>query len=171
MSRCVRDRTLWLLTEGEASREERAHVATCAACVARFRRLERKLSHLQSVLSGASPPVMAPVRSRSVRLRLMAPAAALAAVLMVAWCGVWWQQRWLSLPTGMPQESAWNLIEAVSTALFSTGGIDLSDDAEQLSDLDNLQAALAGEWPCDGIEVFATRACHHHTGALLLGEL
>jgi hypothetical protein len=71
----------------------------------------------------------------------------------------------------VPQESTWNLIEGVSTALFSTGDIDLSDDTEQLFDLDTLQTALAGEWPCDGLELFAMRACKKHTAAILLGEL
>jgi hypothetical protein len=167
MSRCLGDRTLWLLFEGEASHEDRAHVVSCIICAARLQRFEQTLHCLQSVLTGP-PPEMALAQPRRVRRRWMASAVALAAMVMLAWFGVWWQQPLPSRSMGMRQESIWPFIEGVSTAPFSTVEIGFGTTADEL---DDLQAALAGEWPCEGPEVPSGLACDDDTFALLLGEL
>ena len=170
MSRCLRDRTLWLLSEGEASREDRDHVASCAICAARLRRLEQDLRHLRSVLAGPTPQVP-PTRLPRVRVRWLTAASTLAAVLMVVWVGLRWQQPSPpASPTEVRQESVWPFIEGISAALYSTveiGGIGMPD---QLSDLDDLQAALAGDRPCAGQAASVDAACDNETFALLLGE-
>jgi hypothetical protein len=171
MSRCLGDRTLWLLSEGEASREDRAHVVSCVICAARLQRLEQTLHCLQSVLTGPPPPGMALAQPRHVRRRWMASAVALAAMVMLAWFGVWWQQPLPSRSMGMRQESIWPFTEGVSTAPLSTVEIGFGTTADGLADLDDLQAALAGEWPCEGPEVPSGLACDDDTFALLLGEL
>ena len=170
MSRCLGDRTLWLLSEGEGSREGRAHVASCAICAARLRRLEQDLGRLRSALSGPQPPQAAVARLRPVRERWMASAAALAAIVMFAWLGVWRQQPSPPLATEARQESIWPFIEGVSAVLFPTGEVGFAATQDQLSDLDDMQAALAGEWPCEGPEALVTFACDDDTLALLLGE-
>ena len=171
MSRCLRDRTLWLLSEGEASREDRDHVASCAVCAARLRRLEQDLRHLRSVLAGPPPPQVAPTRPPPVRVRWLTAASTLAAVLMAVWVGLRWQQPSPpAFPTEVHQESVWPFIEGISAALYSTveiGGIGTPD---QLSDLDDLQTALAGDWPCAGQAASVDAACDDETFALLLGE-
>lgn len=169
MSRCLRDRALWLFSEGEASRADRAHVASCAVCTARLRRLEQDLNHLRSVLAEPQPPQTALARRRPVRGRWMASAAALAAMVMLAWFGSWWQQPSPSLPMEVRQESIWPFIEGVSAALFPGVEGGLTAPPERLSDLDDLQVALAGEWLCEGPEAFAYWACDEDTFTLLLG--
>jgi hypothetical protein len=171
MSRCLGDRTLWLLSEGEASREDRAHVVSCVICAARLQRLEQTLNRLKSVLTGPPPPEMALGQLRHVRTRWMASAAALAAMVMLVWFGVWWQQPLSSRSMRMHQESPWPFLEGVATAPFSTVDIDFSMTADGLADLADVQAALAGEWPCEGPEVLSGFACDDDTFALLLGEL
>jgi hypothetical protein len=171
MSRCVSDRTLWLLSEGEACCEERAHLACCGVCAARLRRLEQEISDLRVVLSMSPPSPVAPTLQPGVRRRWVAAVATLAAVVMCAWFGGWWRQPSSPLPTEAPQASIWPFIEGVSTALFPGAEIGFSAAPNRLSDLDDLQTALAWEWPCEGRETLANLACDDDTFALLLGEL
>jgi len=169
MSRCLGERSLWRLSEGEGSREERAHVDFCLICTGRLRRLEHDLQHLQSALSGPPPPLVL-AYARPVRLHWTRAAATLAAMVALAWFGVWWQQPSLPPQLETSQESIWPLIEGVSTALFSTVEVGFPGTPDRLSDLDDLQAALAGEWPCEG-PATATMACDEDKIlALLLGE-
>lgn len=170
MSRCPGDRLLWLVSEGEGSRVDRAHVASCAACSARLRRLEADLGRLTSVLR-APPAQIAPTRPQPFRPQWVTAAAMLAAVIMAVWVGLWWQQPAPPvLPVEASQESIWSFIDAMSAALFAAGdpGVMSSPDA-LADDLGDLQAALAGDWPCDGELVLGGVACGDQAFALLLG--
>jgi hypothetical protein len=171
MSRCLGDRTLWMLSEGEGSREERAHVTSCVVCATRLRRLEQDLRHLQSVLAGPPLPRAAQTQRRPIRLRWTTAAATLAAMVAVAWFGVWWQRPSPPLQVETRQESIWPLIDGVYGALFPTVEIEFTAIPDQPSDLGDLQAALAGEWPCEGPTAFANVGCDEDDPwALLLGE-
>jgi anti-sigma factor RsiW len=170
MSRCLRERTLWLMSEGEARREDRVHIASCAACRARLRQLEQDLSRLRSVLTAPLPPQAAPARLRPVRVRWMTAAVTLAAAIALVWFGGWWQHP--APPTFYTegrQESIWPFIEGLSAALFPAVEGGIAGTPDRLSDLTDLQAALAGEWPCDELEAFADLACDDDTFAPLLG--
>ena len=98
MSRCLGDRTLWRLSEGEGSREERAHVANCSVCAARLRRLEQELGYLRLVLSGSPPSQGVPAQRPHVRMRWVVPVATLTAMVMLVWFGGWWLQPSSPLP-------------------------------------------------------------------------
>jgi hypothetical protein len=100
-----------------------------------------------------------------------APVAGLATMLMLAWFGLWWLQP--SPPTSRSQasqESIWPFIEIVSAMIFPNVDIAPVTIPDPLSDLDDLQAAITGEWPCEESEMLSTVACDHNTLALLLGE-
>jgi hypothetical protein len=169
MSRCLGDRTLWLMSEGEGSRADRVHVASCVACSARLRRLEADLGQLTSVLR-APPPRVAPTWPRPFRLRWMTAAATLAAMLIVVWVGLWWQQPAPpTLPMEASQESIWSFMDGVSAALFATVDPGVMSSPDALPDLDDLQAALAGDWPCDEPLALGDVGCDDQTFALLLG--
>jgi hypothetical protein len=99
----------------------------------------------------------------------MASAAALAAVVVLAWHGFWWQQPLTSPSMEVRQESIWPFIEGVSAALFPGIEGGLTAAPEQLSALEDLQIALADEWPCEGSEALAYWACDEDTFTLLLG--
>jgi hypothetical protein len=171
MSRCVGERALWRVSEGEASLRERAHVASCSVCAARLRRLEQELSYLRSVLSGAPPSQMAPAQPPRVRMRWAAALATLAAMAMFAWVGGWWRQPSSPIPVEGRQASIRPFIESVSTALFPSVESGFSATPDRLSDLDELQVALAWEWSCEGPEGLANVACNDDGFALLLGGL
>ena len=121
MSRCVGDRTLWLVSEGGANPEDRAHVASCATCAARLRRLERDLGCLRTDLTGPLPLHVAPTRAWPGRMRWATAAATLAVFVLTVWIGSWWQYPVPpALRTEAPQESVWPFIEGLSMALFAT---------------------------------------------------
>jgi hypothetical protein len=169
MSHCLRDRTLWLLSEGEASRQARAHVASCTFCAARLRRLEQDLNHVRSTLSAPPPPQAASARLCPVRPRWMASAATVAAVVVIGWLGLWSQLPSPPLPMDARQESIWPFIEGVYLALFTVDS-GFTGIPDRLSDLADLQAALTGEWPCEEQDAFANLACDDDSFALLSGE-
>jgi hypothetical protein len=170
VSRCVGDRALWRVSEGEAGLRERAHVASCSVCAARLRRLEQELSCLRSVLSGAPPSQMAPAQPPRIRMRWAAALATLAAMAMFAWLGGWWRQPSSPIPVEGGQTSIRPFIESVSTALFPSIESGFSASPDRLSDLDELQVALAWEWSCEGPEGLDNVACNDDGFALLLGE-
>jgi hypothetical protein len=170
MSRCIGDRRLWRLSEGDASRAARAHVAACDICAARLRALTQDLSDLRSVLSGLPPSPVAPARRLRVRRRWAASVATLAAMVMVTWFAGWWRQPSSPLPIEGRQASIWPFMEGVSTALFPRVEVGFSTPPDRLSDLDDLQAALVWEWFCEGPEALASVACDDDALALLGGE-
>ena len=43
MTRCLEDKTLFLLSEGEASEEQRSHLQGCRVCTERYQELGRDL--------------------------------------------------------------------------------------------------------------------------------
>jgi hypothetical protein len=105
------------------------------------------------------------------RMRWAASVATLAAMVLFAWFGGWWRPPSLPLPIEARQASIWPLIEGISTTLFPSDEIGFSATPDRLSELDDLQAALAWEWSCEGPEALANLACDDDTFALLLGEL
>jgi hypothetical protein len=171
MSRCVSDRTLWRLSEGEARREERDHVTSCSLCTTRLRRLEEELHDLQVILSSSPPSRGVPTEHPDLRRRRVAAVAMVAAMIMAAWFGVWWQRPSSPLAPEAPPASIWPFIEGVSAALFPSAEVGFGTTTDRLSDLDDLQAALGWEWPCDGRETLPYWACDDDPFALLLGEL
>jgi hypothetical protein len=60
-------------------------------------------------------------------------------------------------------------IEGVSTAFFPGAEIGFSAAPDRFSDLDDLQAALAWEWPCAVPQMLANLTCDDDPFALLLG--
>jgi hypothetical protein len=170
MSRCLSDRRLWRLSEGDASCAARVHVAACDICTARLHALTQDLSDLRSVLSGVPPSPVAPARRLRVRRRWAASVATLAAMVMVTWFAGWWWQPSSPLPIEGRQPFIWPFIEGVSAVFFPRLEVGFSTPPDRLLDLDDLQAALAWEWFCEGPEALASVACDDDTLALLGGE-
>jgi len=89
MRRCVSDRTLWLVHEGEGQPEEQTHVRACPRCLARRDRLAHDLGTLSSTLRAL--PAGAPRRHEASARgwRRVAVAAMLVGVVAVAGVGAW----------------------------------------------------------------------------------
>jgi hypothetical protein len=171
MSRCVSDRTIWLISEGEAGGEAQAHVASCAHCTLRVRRLQAELHDLQVALSGVPPAVRSPTRLTGMHRYWLATGATLAALVMLAWVGGRWWFPTSPLVTELQPASMAAFMEGVSVALFTDAALNFGTTPDRLADFDDLQAALAWEWSCEGQASIASWACETETVALLLGEL
>ena len=51
MIRCLEDKTLFLLSEGEAGEEQRSHLQSCQACTERYHEIERDLRLITQTLA------------------------------------------------------------------------------------------------------------------------
>jgi hypothetical protein len=159
------------MSEGEASQEDRLHVASCAVCTARLRQLQEDLRRLTAVLGEAPPRQAVRSPSWSAGRPWLSATAGLAAVLMVVWVGLWQQFVFPRLTMEASQESIGSFFEGVAAALSGAVDGEAAGTSELLASLDDLQAALVGDWPCDDAAFFVAMACTDDTATLLLGEL
>ena len=144
MTRCLRDDALLMLSCGDGSAAERAHLGSCAACDARYAQLTNDLSLIGRALS-EPPPRTSAYRLHPRGIRWI-PAAAAVAGMLVLVMGVtqFWSPSPVQVATQTASVSAF--VDDVSSALFATSNeVAL---AESPSDMAHLQAALAGGWPC-----------------------
>jgi hypothetical protein len=156
MNDCLGDRALFRLSEGDGTEWERLHLATCPGCRTRYRRFVSAVEVAGQVLRDGPWPDGGASRSVAIRWGFI-PAAALAAVLALAWFGVVGRGSRLSTPTGEPGAAYAALsLTDVSSTLFADDGVWRSDED---ADEEALQAALQGEWPCDGVDRLLNTAC------------
>jgi len=88
MSRCLSDRALLSIDEGEGSSVQRSHLQECEACGARYRQLSRDLEAITKVLREEPPPQTVIHRTRPFALRWLSGAVALAMAILLTWVGV-----------------------------------------------------------------------------------
>ena len=123
MSPCLSDDALTRVHADLGSIAERAHLAACAACTARSRRMRGDLDLIAAVLRDAPEPVTrsAPVRAPRRWLPAAVGLSAAAAVLLV-WVEVAvWRAVTPVPPSMQPQEVA-AILSDVSASLFSLSG-------------------------------------------------
>jgi hypothetical protein len=89
MRRCVSDRRLWLVHEGEGQPEEQSHVGACPRCAARRDRLARDLDTLTFTLRAVPDGTSHRQRAAAPGWRRAVVAAMLAGVVAVAAVGAW----------------------------------------------------------------------------------
>jgi hypothetical protein len=152
MIRHLGARTLLETLEGKGSPPEQEHLRSCAACAARRASLAHDLEILSSVLRDG--PLPRPVARPAAVRRWVALAAAVAAAAVLAWG--------LSGRAPVPERvaSAEPLsLRQLSAAVFAT------DDVEQFArpvrgtEVDAVQAALRGEWPCARTDPWLDQDC------------
>lgn len=56
MIRCLRDKTLLILLDGEGADKERSHLESCEACGERYRQMRRDLDLIRHALEQEPPP-------------------------------------------------------------------------------------------------------------------
>ena len=123
MSPCLSDDALTRVHTDLGSIAERAHLAACAACTARSRRMRGDLDLIAAVLRDTPEPVTrsAPVRAPRRWLPAAVGLSAAAAVLLV-WVEVAvWRAVTPVPPSMQPQEVA-AILSDVSASLFSLSG-------------------------------------------------
>jgi len=121
MTSCLSDDTLERVHADLGSIAERAHLAGCAACTGRSRRLRRDLDLITAVLRDTREPLtrVAPARRRWMPAAIGLSTAALA---LLVWVEVAvWRAVTPVPPTMQPQEVA-AILSDVSASLFSVNG-------------------------------------------------
>lgn len=140
MTRCLEDKTLFLLSEGEAGEKERFHLQNCRFCMERYHEIQRDLRVITQTLRQESPlPV---VTSRAPIFSRLLP---IAAGVLLAVALLWGESR-LSRPELASEQrlsgDASQFLEQVSEAIFNGGNVDEVEPASSDSDLTSVQVAL-----------------------------
>jgi hypothetical protein len=119
MKRCLTDRALTRLLAELGKPDELAHLAVCAPCAARYRRLESEMADVASVLA-ATP--WRRVRTMPAIGRWVAATAALAAVVAGAWFSMETGPR-IQVPPWSPRDpQVATAMADITSALFSVDG-------------------------------------------------
>ena len=137
MSRCLSERTLVRISDGEATAAERDHLAECGDCSARARSLARDVARLSLALRGEPPPL--PPRRATAWGWWMPASAVLATALLVLTL-----HHAPSRP-GTADAAPLSLAE-VSEVAFPTDPTPGDTDLER-ADLVALDDAIDGTWP------------------------
>ena len=122
MSRCLDDRALLLIHDGEGGASGTAHVRTCIRCAGRYRRLVGDLKAIAQALRQAA--AAARPRPGAGRRRAVAVAAALVAMLALVWVEGWfWRQSQLLVrpPAVAGDAEVLPFLAEVSAVLASAG--------------------------------------------------
>ena len=122
MSRCLSDDALERVEVDLASVAERAHLAGCAACAARHRRIRGELALITGVLRDTPEPRTRPAPAR--RRRWMPATVGLAAVAaaLLIWVEVAVWRAVTPVPSTMQPHEVAAILADVSAALFSVSG-------------------------------------------------
>ena len=140
MSRCLEDKALFLLSEGEANEEQRAHLQRCQICSKRYYDIKQDLRLITHTLQQKPPPLpLAPEWPVFYRSLPIAAGVLLALALVLGDSRLWWAHS--------PSEQALNgdvsqFLEQVSEAVFDGGRIRDIENTSSESDLASLQVAL-----------------------------
>ncbi|MFQ5683883.1 MAG: hypothetical protein ACE5HC_11500 [Candidatus Binatia bacterium] len=148
MNRCLKDRALLLLYEGEGTNEQRAHLEACEVCSGRYRRLESDLRTIGQVLRQEPFPEALRYHPKPVTLKWLSTAAALGVVIALVWGG---ERMWftsLPFPHATHNEEISQFLEEDFTAIFFPDSAIAEEAWPQGTDLRELSVALGEDWPC-----------------------
>ena len=159
MTRCLRERTLLLLSDGGGDSAQRLHLKTCALCSERYQRVTRELELITSTLR-RDPPAGAQIGRP---IPVLYRAAPVIAAVLFAVALIWGESRfWLSnIPESSEQSASgdWSqLLEQVSEALFPAEALSQTNVTAANSDLVSVQIALGESCSTDCQELFANLA-------------
>ena len=121
MTRCLSDDALTRVQAELATDAERAHLASCAACTGRSRRLRRELELITAVLRDTPEP---PPRAAFPARRWLPAAVGLsaAALALLLWVEVAVWRAVTPVPPAMQPQEVAAILADVSASLFSVSG-------------------------------------------------
>ena len=155
MIRCLSEKQLWELYEAGGSASERAHLDSCDACQWHYQHLARDLELIGQVLQEPAPQTVPLVPRRTPSMKWVPAVAALAASGLIVWGAVLVWEPLKMAWTGWSSydeetvKIAQMMEHELMPVLFSTTEAGFGSLPEQATDLDYLQAALDGNWPCE----------------------
>ena len=155
MSRCLEDKALFLLNEGDGNEEQRLHLHSCRDCMLRYEEMTQDLRLITRTLQQEPPPFRMASRRAPIFYRSLSIAAALLLTL-----GLLWGERQLWLTSAPPSEQALNneiaqFLEQMSEALFDGGTIRQIETVSSESDLASIQVALGEHCSDECKEIFS----------------
>ena len=146
MSRCLRERTLWGIYEGEGTAAQQAHLQACAVCRVRYQALVHTLEEISSNLQETPPPPVRMPRPFPYPGRWQSAVVGLAVLLLLVGGGLWLRQ--VPPPTQSAvvySEELTPLLEEVDTIVVMTLDVDSVESWEAIADGDALDAGLEEE--------------------------
>jgi len=143
MNRCLTDRALWRIHEGEAPAAERDHAGACLRCAARSQRLVRDVALLGETLR-AAPPNAGTGRRWATGSRRAAAAAVLAAAVGLAGIQAWNVGAPARPAPRATAEESFAFLQEVSDVLGSTGELGGTGMAVALALPDGADAMVMG---------------------------
>jgi hypothetical protein len=152
MIRCLEDKTLFLLSEGEASEEQRSHLQSCQACTERYHEIERDLRLITHTLQHEP----APFRFAAPRAPIFLRSLPIAAGVLLAIALMWGESRLWRPDSSSEQTLSGDLsqfLEQVSEAIFDRGSREV-ETASSESDLASVQVALGENCSAECRELF-----------------
>lgn len=145
MSRCLRERTLWGIYEGEGTAAQQAHLQACVACRVRYQAFVHTLEEISSSLQETPPPPARMPRPFPSPVRWHRAVVGLAVLLLVVGGGLWLRQAPPTQPAVVYSEELTALLEEVDTIVVMTLDVDSMESWEAIADVDALDAALEEE--------------------------
>ena len=146
MSRCLRERTLWGIYEGEGTAAQQAHLQTCMACRVRYQALVQTLEEISNSLQETLPPLVRMPRPFPSPVRWQSAVVGLAVLLLLVGGGLWLRQvPPPTQPVVVYREELTPLLEEVDTIVVMTLDVDSMESWEAMADVDALDAALEEE--------------------------
>lgn len=141
MIRCLEDKTLFLLSEGEASEEQRSHLQSCQACTERYHEIERDLRLITQTLQQEPSPLPVTASGAPIFFRFLP----IAAGVLLAIALMWGERRLWRPDSSSEQRLSGDIsqfLEQVSEAIFDSGSIGEVEPVSSDSDLASVQVAL-----------------------------
>lgn len=151
MSRCLSDRTLLSIDDGEGTSVQRIHLKECGACAARYRQLEQDLEAIAKVLREEPPPQTLIHPSRPFTAHWLPRAAALAMALLLTWAGVtlWSRSGRPPVEGRTESESRSMLDELPSNPFLLTEALAVELATEGAGSYDLASTVLEAGRPCE----------------------
>ena len=141
MTQCLEDKTLFLLSEGEASEEQQSHLQSCQLCTKRYREIERDLRLITQTLQREPSPLPVTASRAPIFFRFLP----IAAGVLLAIALMWGESRLWRPDSSLEQRFSGDVsqfLEQVSDAIFDGGSMGEVEPASSDSDLASVQVAL-----------------------------
>ena len=146
MSRCLRERTLWGISEGEGTAAQQAHLQACVACRVRYQAFVHTLEEISHSLQETPPPPVPMPRPFPYPVRWHSAAVGLAVLLLLVGGSLWLRQvSPLPPPVLVHSEELTPLLEEVDTIVVMTLDADGVAVWEAIAEVAALDAALEEE--------------------------
>jgi hypothetical protein len=157
MTRCLGEKTLLLLSEGQASSAQRSHLRTCQKCAGHYDRITSDVKIISHTLQQEPPRVELAL----LRMPFAYRTVPIATALLLAVGLLWGESRLWKLYSPSSSEQAVSadvsqFLEQVSDALFDGGNIRDVEANSPESDFASLQVALGENCSDDCREFFST---------------